>query len=138
MDELDRDVTRVRARLGRVPDCDQAASAPEALGHEVTQSSERLGGLRKVPLVRLSAQGQQLVETIGLASVVLVVFGAFVVFGGGRPAGERLGRVAHAEFACARACAGASRATAASHCENSCVPSPVRALTSMCSTSGLT
>ena len=57
MDELDRDVTRVRARHRRAPERDEPPPASEALGHRVAAASEPLGLGREEGSIRLGAAG---------------------------------------------------------------------------------
>ncbi len=120
--ELDGNVVRVRARLGRAREGEQPSSAGKALGGPVTEPRQRVGDLLEVPPACLRAQRQQLIDAVCQTSVV----GALA-----RPACRRGHRDAHA------GCASA-RATSESQAAKAATPSPVRALTSMCSTPGLT
>jgi hypothetical protein len=108
VDELDRDVARVRARRRRCPERQQAAAAREALGHAVAQAGDAIRLRGEETAVRLGALLQ-----------------------------ERLDRRARGR-AGPQAGAPALLASRTSHSRTSSIPSPVRALTSMCGTSGCT
>src|SRR4051812_6007300 len=111
--ELDGDVTRVRAPGGRRADRHQPAVAREALGHAVAQAREARHPVGRVELLAgLAALGQPALHAL--------------THGAGR------GRGGHT--------AAPERATTSSdsHVRQASMPSPVRALTSMRSTSGCT
>ena len=68
VDELDRDVARVRARRRRAADRDQPAAAREALGHPVAAAREPLRlALEEAPRPRSSRALEQLVDAGGEA-----------------------------------------------------------------------
>ena len=110
MNELDRDVTGVGARRRRHAERDQPAAAGEALGHQMAEPREplRLGGEERA--VRLGALLEQLIQ----------------------PRGGATGQGGLHASASSRA------ATADSQSRQASIPSPVRALTSIRSTSGWT
>ena len=64
MDELDRDVTRIRARRRRSPECDQTPAAGKALGHQMAQTGQPLGLGLKEPSVGLGALLEQRREPV--------------------------------------------------------------------------
>ena len=110
MDELDRHVPGVGAGRGRAPERDQPAAAGEALRHEMAQPRQPLGLGGEERLVRLGAPLEQLVQ-------------------------PRTGRSGDGRL---HASASSRAATDVSQARHASIPSPVRALTSMRSTSGCT
>ena len=109
--ELDRHVAHVGARGGRQPERHQPPAAREALGHAVAQARQALGLALEEGPVGVGALGQRRVDaTQGRVGADGVV----------------------------QACTSCGAATRASQSRHASIPSPVRALTSMRSTSGCT
>src|SRR4051812_39328152 len=117
MDELDGDVPRVRPRRRRAADGEQAPATAEALRHLVAERRDavRLGGEERA--VRLRPRAEEDVDAV-----------------------RRRGRSGGGGDASARPHAGAPVlvASRASQSRQASVPSPVRALISMCGTPGWT
>ena len=113
MHELDRDMAGVRASRRGAAEGDQRPAAGEALGHPVAETGERLRLGGEEALARIDALAQQLVKPRGYL------------------AGER-GLPHPAATAPSRA------ASRTSHSRQVSIPSPVRALTRIVSTSGWT
>ena len=112
MDELDRDVAGVRARRRRAPERDQPPAAGEALGHQVAQPREPLGlARRRTARSPRCARSSSACEALGADR---------------RRAPPLTPRPPRA------------RRSADSHSRHASTPSPVRALTTIRSTSGWT
>ena len=118
VDELDRDVVRVRARRRRGAEREQPTAAREALGHPVAEAREALGLPREEQAVGLRTPLQQRVEVYRQRAL-----------GGGRVGGGR----------CQAGAPSRERAaTPASQSRHASTPSPVRALRSISGTPGCT